>query len=233
MLLRKIFLFVFLIPALLINAQIHLIGIKSGVNLTNISNANNITYSILNERIEYKFGFTGGLSYEYVFKNKISLGVDLLYEQKGFEYKSNFIYGDPLDPVRGYISEIVPPLTPYNQYDFISLPIKISYTFGRNLYGYSSIGFMPSYLIATKHYYDNHKYEINSTIEKAKRFEFSGLAELGVGYQFKKRWHVVFSTNYFYAFNGINGTNYYLYDNIKNYGFNASLGLKYQLGKYK
>lgn len=231
--LRKIFLFVFLIPALVINAQTNLIGIKSGVNFTNITNANKLTYNKIHDHIEYKFGFAGSLSYEYVFKNKISLGVDLLYAQKGFEYKSNFIYGDQLDPVTGNIIVIAPPLTPYNQYDFISIPIKISYNFGRKLYGISSIGFMPSYLITTKHYNDNHQYEINSTIEKAKRVEFSGLLELGAGYQFKKRWHVVFLTSYFYAFNGINGTNYYLYNDIKNYGFNASLGLKYQLGMSK
>ena len=229
MLYRKILLFVFLILTIVTHAQTQLVGIKSGVNLTNVTN-NKIYSNCL-----YKLGFGGGFTYEYLFKNKISLGVDFLYAQKGFEQKLNFILGDPLDPVRGNIT--VDPNTSsslptkiYHRYDFISVPIKISYSYGKKLYGMGSIGFMPSYMIAEKVSYDNYPTKSYLDIEKAKRFEFSGIAELGAGYQFKKRWHLVFSTSYFYAFNGINGANYYLYDDIKNYGFNASLGLKYQLG---
>jgi hypothetical protein len=199
----------------------HLVGVKSGVNLTNTTGY---------ER-SYKLGFAGGFTYEYLFKNKISFGCDVLYAQKGYALIP--IGGDKLDPVLGIVT-VSPnensPTKIYHRYDFISVPIKVSFCYGKKLYGMGSIGFMPSYMIAYKLYFENYPAENYLTIERAKRFEISGLLEVGVGYQFKNNWHIVFSNSYFHAFNGINGTNYYYTDAMKNYGFNASLGLKYQFG---
>ncbi len=75
---RKLIIVLILISTIPVFGQNHLIGLKGGINWTNVNSSNFISNN------DNRTGFNGGLTYEYRFNNHFNLGIDFLYFQKGF-----------------------------------------------------------------------------------------------------------------------------------------------------
>lgn len=147
--LKLIFVLIFILFNNVLNAQNHLVGVQFGVNNTNVTDKN-----FFEDKIS-KNGFSGGITYEYNFKNNFSLGADLLYSQKGFG--NYLILGDVLDPVFGGNGTGDPGgiTIIYFQYDYITIPICLSYKVGNKYYLFTTVGLAPSYLVSAKTYFED------------------------------------------------------------------------------
>jgi len=219
---KSILLLIFMLFNWVLNAQNHLVGVQFGVNNTNVTDKN-----IFEDKIG-KNGFSGGITYEYNFKKNFSVGADLLYSQKGFG--NYYILGDVLDPISGGngTNSDIGNLA-YFQYDYIAMPISLSYKVGNKYYLFTTLGLVPSYLVSAKIYFDgsdNNMY--NNNLNK---LELSAQIGLGAGLKLYKNYHLYASVLKFQSLNSINNSNYFMGGEITNYGYNFSLGLKYAIGQ--
>jgi hypothetical protein len=192
--------------------QNYFIGLKAGANFTNVKD------DIFNDKV-FKTGLCTGLTFDYLFGNRISLSADLLYTQKGFG--NYFIFEDGIggNGLSGG-RELV-----FFHYNYISIPAKIGYFVGGKFHGFGNIGLSPSYLVNSKTVSENG----NSINEKNKvaKFDLAGQIEMGCGYLFKERFNIYSSISFAHSFTYLSNQNYFESGNIRNYGITASLGLKY------
>lgn len=171
---KNLLLIILTISTLKVVGQNYLIGVKGGVNSTNITSRNFLSQSYS------RTGLTGGLTYEFLFKKHFSIGADLIYNQRGFTNDLVFTYnlGNPTG--EKYI-------TTFN-YDYVSLPIKTGFNIGTKLYGFTNIGVIPSLLVDAKTTTPtcdtDAKFTGNETLDvtnRVSKFDFAGLVEIGGG----------------------------------------------------
>lgn len=219
---KSVLVLIFILFNWVLNAQNHLVGVQFGVNNTNVTDKN-----IFEDKIG-KNGFSGGITYDYLIKKKFTIGVDLLYSQKGFG--NYFILGDVLDPVMGgngtntNNGNLI-----YFQYDYITIPISLSYKVGNKYYLFTTVGLAPSFLVSAKTYFEDSDNVLYSN--NLNKFELSGQVGLGAGLKLYKNYHLYASVLKFQSFNAVSNSKYYVFSEITNYGYNFSLGFKYSIGK--
>lgn len=219
---KSVLVLIFILFNCVLNAQNHLVGVQFGVNNTYVTDKN-----IFEDKIG-KNGFSGGITYEYNFKKNFSFGTDLLYSQKGFG--NYYILGDVLNPVSGGNGtntdngNLI-----YFQYDYITIPVSLSYRVGNKYYLFTTVGLAPSYLVSAKTYSDGSGNALyNNNLNK---LELSAQIGLGAGLKLYKNYHFYASVLKFQSLNSVNNSNYFMGGEITNYGYNFSLGLKYSIGK--
>jgi hypothetical protein len=207
-----------------IHAQNHLIGVKGGVNRTDVS-----ATSFFNDR-DVRLGLEFGLTYDYFFKNNFTMGADLIYNQRGFTF--DIIFTDDYGIPTGEKST-----TKFN-YDYISLPLKVGFMHGKTFSIFANIGLTPSILVDAK--YITPTFEFNELIihgetiditKNVKMFDLGGIVEIGVGYRFKERYWLYSSFSYQHSLTSISTSEHFATSAIRHYGMTLSLGLKYALTK--
>jgi len=151
---KKALLILFTIVAIGGQAQNHLIGIKTGINLSNVSQE-----LINTSTLE---GFSGGITYTTIQKGHLMLGTDVLYNQRGFRTDLNFDvpgFEIPGFDIAGWEFEgfewegintgfALRNVTYRNEY--VSVPIKVGYIGGGRFKGYAQVGAVPSFLVSSK-----------------------------------------------------------------------------------
>ena len=192
--------------------QNYFIGVNAGANFTNVKD------DIFNDRV-FKTGLCMGLTFDYLFSNRISLSADLLYTQKGFGNYFNFGDGIRGSGISGG-REVV-----YFHYNYISIPTKIGYYVGEKFQGFGNIGLSSSYLVNSKTAFENGN-SINET-NKVAKFDLAGQIEMGCGYLFKGKFNIYSAISFAHSFTDLSNQNYFGSGNIRNFGITASLGLKY------
>ncbi|MDP1727871.1 MAG: hypothetical protein Q8M15_13885 [Bacteroidota bacterium] len=205
-----------------VGAQNNYIGIKGGLNLTNV-----FVKSTFNDKV-YKMGYSGGMTYETIFKNNFSLCINLQYNQLGFG--NYFIFEDSIDPVKGSIPGTGGRKILFFNYDYLTLPVKVGYYFGGHFFGFGYFGVTPSYLIAAKTNVEGYPTSTDNT-NAVTKFDIGGQIELGCGFEIKKRYAIYSSILYQQSFTTLSNSKYWHDSNIRNFGFIASVGLKYNLTK--
>lgn len=200
----------------MVQAQNHLLGVTCGINNSYVTDKNTFKDKI------GKNGLAAGITYQYNFKKKFAVGVDVLFSQKGFG--NYYVLGDGLDPITGGNGMAESNLI-YFQYDYITIPISFSYTIGSKVFMFTAIALAPSYLVNAKMYADNEA-DKPSYNNNANKFELSGQVELGAGYRFRKKIDLYVSLARFQSFNGVSSSNYYPFSETTNYGYNASIGIR-------
>ncbi len=223
---KKILMFsILLIAVFQINAQNHFLGVKGGVSWTNmVSNADN------ESGYKYRTGFEGGLTYDYIFKNSVTVGADLIYNQRGA--REDFILTNELGDPTGQSEEIK------SNYDYLSLPLKVGYIYGEEIYAFINIALVPSILLSAKNiwpildagevYMPAETFDITNDVTK---FDLAALAEVGVGYKFAERYMAYASFQYQQSFISITNDNYLPNVEMYHNGMALSLGIKYALAK--
>ena len=217
---KKYIFFLFLtFTTLTVNGQSHLIGVKGGVNWTNVT-ANN-TFSDEN----YRTGFAVGFSYDYIFKKNFMVGTDILYNQRGFT--SDIILTDALgNPIQK--------VTMNFDYDYLTIPLKVGYHYGETFFGFANIGLTPAMLINARtitpniEFNSSGKYDVTDRVNK---FDIGGIVEVGGGYKFIDRFWLYSSFSYQHSFSTITNSDYYANSKIRHNGMTISVGLRYALTK--
>ena len=220
---RKTITFLILLFTIPVFGQNHFIGLKGGINWTNVISDNFLSNN------DYRNGFVGGLTYEYDFKKKFHIGLDLVYSQKGFTNDIIFTdeYGNPTGEKA----------TSEFNYDYLSFPIKGGLVLGNRISGFINLGLVPSLLIeaktiepAIKGITGKKTYDVT---DKVTKFDFGGLIEIGGSYKFKERFFLFTSFAYQQSFTTITNEDYFSNGKAKHYGMTLSIGLKYALKKNK
>lgn len=221
---KKIFLLILTISTLKVAGQNHLIGLKGGVNSTNITSSNFLS------QIDSRTSLTAGLTYEFLVKKYFSIGTDLIYNQRGFT--NNFVLADNLGNPTGEKYT-----TKFN-YDYASLPIKTGFNIGTKLYGFTNIGVIPSLLVDARTieptFDTDGKFTGNKAVDVANRvskFDFAGLFEFGGGYKLNGRYWLFTSFSYQHSFTTITNSDYIANSKIRHNGMNLTMGLKCALTK--
>jgi hypothetical protein len=212
------------ITTLKVAGQNHFIGVKGGLNSTNITSSNFLS------QIDSRTGLTAGMTYEYLFKKHFCIGADLIYNQRGFT--NDIVFTDNLGNPTGEKHT-----TKFN-YDYVSLPIKTGFNIGNKLYGFTNIGVIPSLLVdaktTTPTFDTNGKLTGNETFDMTNRvskFDLAGLIEIGGGYKFKERYWLFTSFSYQHSFTTITNSDYFTNSKIRHNGMALIIGLKCALTK--
>lgn len=221
---KNIFLFILSISTLKVAGQNHLIGVKGGVNSTNITSSNFLSQN--NSRT----GLTAGLTLEVIIKKHFSIGADLIYNQRGFT--NDIVFTDNLGNLTGE------KYTATFNYDYVSLPMKTGFNIGTKLYGFTNIGVIPSLLVnartTTPTFDTDEKFTGNETIDMTSRvskFDFAGLVEIGGGYKLNGRYWLFTSFSYQHSFTTITNSDYFANSKMRHNGMNLTIGLKCALTK--
>ena len=202
--------------------QEHYLGIKTGLNWTDVSSTNFLSGNT--ETREQRAGFNGGLMYEYHIDEMFHLGVDFLYAQKGFSQKIGFIAvnGGPLDEEN----------SEYN-FDYISLPIKGGITIGNKVSGFANLGITPSILVSsfiiTPEIPGFSQENKTNLTNKASRFDMGGIAEIGVNYEILDSTVLFTSIGYQVSFTSLTTDKFFPSGEARHSGLVLALGLKYRL----
>lgn len=198
--------------------QNHLIGLKGGANSTNITSSN---FSSQNDS---RTGLTAGLTYEFLIKKHFSIGADLIYNQRGFS--NDIVFTDNLGNPTGEIF-----IMTFN-YDYVSLPIKTGLNIGTKFYGFTNIGVIPSLLVDAKTtipVFDTvgklSGKETFDVTNRASKFDFAGLVEIGGGYKFSGRYWLFTSFSYQYSFTTISNSDYLANSKLQHNGMNLTIGM--------
>ena len=204
--------------------QVHSIGIQFGANLTNLT-----AYKSF-EDSKFRTGIIGGFNYEFLFKDKNSLGADLLYSQQGL--KVNVTFTDEFGNIIGGNAE-----TKF-YYDYLIMPVKFGYSVGHKLKGFAKIGLYPSILLKAettipKVDTDGNLtgYEILNFNDKVTKFDLGGLIELGADYGVYDNLKLFTSVSFRQSITTFSNSEYFRESKMRHYGFALSLGLKYNLNK--
>ncbi|MEI6576506.1 MAG: outer membrane beta-barrel protein [Bacteroidota bacterium] len=221
---KKLILLLLTFNAFQLGAQNNFVGFKSGVTITNIS-----TSGIFSES-DNRIGYIGGLCYEFILNEHFSVGSEILYDQRGFT-DDMFVTDD-----MGH--ETDKKVTIKFNYDYISVPIKTGYRFGKKFYGFSNVAVIPSILADATTILPTLDAAMNvigsETINVTKnvtKFDCAGLIEIGGGYKLTDMTCLFLSFGFQNSFLSITNTDYLEGDKIYHYGMALNVGLKYALTK--
>ena len=204
-----------------LNAQIHSLGVLSGLNISNIS-AENIFNNTKN-----KIGFVGGIKYDVIFKNKLLIGADLLYSQQGF--KDQIIFREnEADP--GYLVE------GKFKYNYLILPIKFGYVLGNKVQIEPKIGIQPGIILKAKTLVPAINEEFPKTTynvtDKVTSIDLAGIVECEFCYKVVSNIGIFTLVSYKYSFTDFSNKDYYgELSNLQHRILSVSLGLKYNFIK--
>ncbi len=217
-------LIILMVLSVSIFGQNHLIGVKGGGNRTNVKGSDPFSLEI-----EARTGLNVGLVYENQIKRNLSLGLELLYTQKG--YKSDILFTNAagkLTDEKGIIS--------FN-YDYLVLPIKCGSRIEKGKFsGFVDVGIVPGTLISAKVLIpkssnSDETIEV-SLIDQSTKFYLGGLFAAGVGYRLANKYLIFSSFSYHFGLNSASLKKNLWGTDLKHIGCSFSVGIKYIIKKY-
>lgn len=121
-----------------------------------------------------------GLSYEQVFGEHLTLGADLLFQQRGFSDRFTLtdVNGQPTGTAILALS-----------YNYAALPLKVGYRRGNRGFGFGRAGIIPSVLVSAwykRPQPGGEPLRVNLTGDY-RRFDLGGILEAGGGFRLKKQ----------------------------------------------
>jgi len=185
------------------------IGVKLNGGLSYIKNEYSLNFNVTQKFYPMLSG-QGGLTYNYVFKNKLSIGTEILFMQiKGknyLEYPSGNIYigtakaNGTATADNGYSH-----FTNFEHIYYVGLPVYIGYNYRRlNV----NIGIQANLALAAvskaegQMYHEGKLYDWNDKedfLDGINRFNYGG--RIGLFYKLSDK--LSFETNYYYGLNGL------------------------------
>ena len=221
---KNIFLLFLTLTTISVYGQNHFLGVKGGANWTEVT-ANNFP-----KDRNYRTGLAIGITYDYLFKKHFSASADIIYNQRGFT--NDIIFTDDLGNPTGR-KEIIK-----LNYDYITIPLKVGFNYGKTVYGFANLGLTPSILVDAKTITPTYDYngtvipgETATITNRVNKFDIGGLVEIGGGYKFKGRYWLFTSFSYQHSFTTITNSDYFASSKIRHYGMTLNLGLKCALTK--
>lgn len=199
-------------------SQKQLIGLKAGPSFTNVSGD-------FFEDADMRVGLTAGLTYDYFLSDNLSLGTEVLYSQRGFvDY---FYLRDEQNNDFG--TEIFT----FN-YDYIAIPLKISYTGRTKFYSFVSVGLIPAFLISAKTKIPTILSIEGETVnvrDRVAAIDVAGMFEVGAGYKFGDRYRIFTVLSGQMSLNKFTTDDYFAKETMRHYGLALVAGIKYDITK--
>lgn len=220
---KNTILLICLLLSLPVFAQNHFVGIKGGVSWTDV-----ITENYPLDDMSNRTGFTGGLSYQYMLQKGFYLGADLVYAQKGYQVGLTFV--DSNGNIYGNVAGSDAPVE--FDFDYLSLPLKVGFAFGNKFGGFANVGLVPSVLIKAQTTTPAFPSVGEQTYENTKdltQYDIGALLEIGGSVAIYDRFKLCVSAGYQQDFISITSDDYQKGSEIRNYGFNLSMGVQYAL----
>jgi hypothetical protein len=206
------------------SGQIRHIRINAGLGLTNIDKKEFF------DDTETRQGLSVGLTYEYTFKNNISIIAGMTYDQRGFRVPYNLRDNTGITIVEGETIKF--------NYDYLSLPLKAGYRFGEKVYGFGNVGIVPALLINAKQFHPGYKTDFEEreaeTVDVTKyvsKFDFATLVEIGAGYNLNAEYNIFASVTYQRSISTFTNDEYFDNGDLRHTGLTLSVGVKYRLTK--
>ncbi|MCI5058427.1 MAG: PorT family protein [Flavobacteriales bacterium] len=199
-------------------AQNHFIGLKGGMNYTNV-------YSTNLAENQNRTGLNIGFTYDFKLNERFNVAADFLYTQKGFTNDIIFTddFGNPTGQKR----------TSQFNYDYLTLPLKGKFFFGNKFLGFLGVGIVPAYLINAKTIdpaIDGVTSEmIHDVTDIVTKFDLAAWAEIGADYEVSQGFIISTSIGYQPSLTNITNDQYFANTKIIHRGMLLSLGLKYAL----
>ena len=173
--LRMLFL-LFLFSVTTAQAQTTLVGITAGPTYCSADGNTRVSNG--------RDGYTAGITFQHFFLRRFSLGVDLMYSQRGYTREIPFV------SMGGWVRSSTSGVSNFN---YLSLPLKIGVKFGKKAYFFANIGLLPAVLLRAESpvlEFDARGNFLESRIEnvtsQTSRFDMGGLWEMGVGAKLSK-----------------------------------------------
>lgn len=195
------------------------IGVKAGLNITDVN---------ANVKMKPAFRTSGGFTFERFLGEKTSLGADFLFFQRGARVDLVFETG-PNGP--GAVTSDV-----HYNYDYLSLPIKVSRLFGEKRRIFGSVGLVPSFLLKAEAKLKNNRSgnttlsDTKEELQNVKPFDLAGQVEGGLNFPMGDKYSLFGSAAFQYSINRVNEQNFFDGSNVRHYGFIISGGVKMKLG---
>lgn len=209
-------------------AQNHFFGVKGGIALTNINFSPSSPFSGYEVDLKYKVGIATGLSYDLLLKKHLLFSVDFLYNDYGLVAQV-----ETKDPDNNTIS-----VKFTDHFEYLSLPIKVGYQTKGKIFGYGSIGFVPSLLLKSSSRNQNYnesgtKYSdfIRENTTGISKFDIAALIEVGLGVRINGMFSLATSFAFRHSLNQISSNSNT--NGQRHYSFTYFLGLKYQFPSQK
>jgi hypothetical protein len=196
------------------------LGACVGVNQTNITPFN--TISSRNPRA----GLVVGIQYQRFLTEHFSLIGEVAYNQRRFsEYFSTYSYP--------YVSTV---MTIYDNFNYVTVPLKVGYSYGERLYGFANVGVVPAFLISAQSIQSavtlNGVYiprSVHEETNKLNRFDVGGIAQLGVGYRLESGNSIFISATYQQSLTQFATSQYLAYNTSRFVGAAILVGYKSEI----
>lgn len=218
----RLFLFSLLLSvSISIQAQHQSVGIKGGVNWTNISPSNDE----LNDYFRSSYAF--GVTFDRKVGDHIQFGAELLYLERGVVVDALALdrEGEVIDSLSQGKNE--------SNYKYIAVPIKAGYVVGEKVSGSLSIGIVPSYLLkATLFWSESLAQYMRPTVdltERASAFDLAGLIEAGGNVQISEKLLFCTALSFQHSFIATTKSEYTNEVKRMHYGIMLTGGIKYFL----
>jgi len=203
--------------------QKHLVGIQGGLNITNFTS----TEGFGNKSA--RTGFLGGITYDYLLTEKYRVEVDILYDQRGVVSKFFFTNDEGV-----YLGDEETKMS----YDYLNVPIKFGYEVGNSTRLIPKIGIEPAFAIKAE--INNPTFDESGKVtgkesidskDYVSKFDFGGLAELGIETDLSEKIILSSNVNYKHSFTKFSNSksDYFETLNMRHYGFSIAVGLKYMI----
>ena len=196
--------------------QKQVIGLRTGIGFTNVKNE-------LFEDIDMRVGLVAGVMYDYLLTDNLSVGGEITFIQRGFQ-DDFYIRSDQNEPIETKTSKF--------SYNYISIPLKITYSGSAKFYLYASGGLLPAFVINASHDipsvpgYVGGKINVTSRVTK---LDLAGMAETGAGYKISERYRLFVSLSVHVSLTKFTNDNYFTGADARHYGYALSTGIKYAL----
>lgn len=199
-------------------AQRHTIGIQAGAGLSRVRS------DVFENEGAPKARMNLGLTYERRIGSHLTLGADLLYQQRGFTTQVVIV-----DQSRMPIGTTTTPFS----YNYAALPVKAGYQFGAKGYGFGKLGLVPALLLRASYErpeITSDKRENVDMTGDTRRFSLAGIAEAGGGYRFDGPFQLYASLAFQHDITSFTDAAYF---RSRHYGCYLNLGFRYELGARK
>jgi hypothetical protein len=218
---KKLSLFFVTAISITATAQNYYVGLQGGVSWTNV----NVTRFV--DNTDARKGFSGGLNYGILLKKRFFVGTDILYTQRGF---SNTFTLRGINP-----SAFNEQATIKMNYDYLSVPLKAGVMFGKKISGFINIGIIPAFLFDAKTItpiIDSNGKTIGTetadVTDRASKFDFAGMAEIGASFTVNKNLFFVSLTGQ-KSVTSTTNSEYFSNSKIQHNGLTLCVGIKHRL----
>lgn len=218
----------FLLFAISLNAQRHLVGVKGGINITDFASDGAF------EDADTKTGFVGGLTYQFVFNEQFLIGAEALYNRRGVTIKQDFTdeLGNPTNSGTKTDFDL----------DYLSIPITFGVSYGKYWRLNANIAAVPSFLLDARfrrpRFVGNTEGlppsqqldagEIDVT-DEVSGFDFATRLEVGGGYMLTDLIMLHIDVGYQHSISTFTNSDFFEDTEARHRGVNLTFGIKYML----